>query len=376
MLREEVPVVSTGMREADAIGTILFDALFPNNSSNYRLLGESCGVAASKKMPLRIKLDLAPEIWLLPWELLTPPRRGDFRDRIDEADRWIVRSLGDFRTMIHERPLDRRPTLLVVSADPVGDQFGDIQESLASELDRLTNVLTSQVGRRLNVEHVNGRDTLGQIFDTVQKITREKELVGMHFMGHGGTDAEGGFFWGLDSGRRPQKIYGDGLRHALKGADTIQWAIFNACSSGDGSFGCPLTGLATYLAARKNIPWVIAYLRPVNTKVAERVSSEFYEGVLARREPIEDVIDRLQKRFRFPNEGGLIILERSIEGHPRPDIDLSEQHATPAPSSPMQPATPPSPFPAAPPASENRETRPYRSPAAGLTFCSVPAGVF
>src|SRR5258708_22927551 len=215
MLREEVPVVSTGMREADAIGTILFDALFPNNSSNYRMMGESCGVATSKKMPLRIKLDLAPEIWLLPWELLTPPRRGDFRDRIDEADRWVVRYLGDFRTMIHERPPDRRPALLVVSADPVGDQFGDIQESLASELDRLTNVLNNQLGGRLNVEHVNGRDTLGQIFDTGQKITREKELVGMDFMGHGGAQAEGRGFCGVESGRRARRSVGQGRSPAL-----------------------------------------------------------------------------------------------------------------------------------------------------------------
>jgi formylglycine-generating enzyme required for sulfatase activity len=312
------------------IGADLFQLLFPPGSESLTLLGQSCECALREKAYLRIKLDLHEALSDLPWEMMRPPLTGHWAVPTNQAKKVIVRYLGNIyeptKPTITTPDPAMKPSILIIKADPKDLASSVVTESLRRERDRVGKLLKALSGR-IHCEIIE-EDTRRKLMECVRKLEPAgRPIIGLHFMGHGGVDDYGGYFAGEDGGGRADRIYQDDLRVALDGAESIQWIIFNACYTAVEPIGCRLAGLATSMAVLKNVPTVIAYERPVKTTEAEALAPEFYDLVLKQGRAIEDVIRSLQGKYKNP--GGLVILERSVEGKVQEKIDLGPDDKQP-----------------------------------------------
>jgi formylglycine-generating enzyme required for sulfatase activity len=313
------------------IGADLFQLLFPPGSESLTLLGRSCECALREEAYLRIKLDLHASLSSLPWEMMTPPLTGSWpAEPTNKAKKVIVRYLGNIyeptKPSITTPDFAIKPSILIIKADPKDLASPQVTRSLYRERDKVRELL-KHLSDRIHYEIIE-EDTKWKLMECVQKLESEgRPIIGLHFMGHGGVDEHSGYFAGENDSGLTDRIYQDDLQVALDGAESIRWIIFNACNTAVEPIGCPLAGLATSMAVLKNVPTVIAYERPVKTTEAEALAPEFYDLVLKQGRAIEDVIRSLQGKYKNP--GGLVILERSVEGKVQEKIDLGPDDKQP-----------------------------------------------
>lgn len=314
---------SLSEQQIKQLGKILFELLFPPGSVAYDLLGRSCQCVNQKGAYLRLKLDLHSDLSNLPWETLNPSKVGNWAAEINKARKVVVRYLGniyDSDRRVDAAGTAEQKSLIIVKADPKNFSNAEITRSLYRERDRIINVLR-ELSDWLHCEVIEEKDTLRELSQCVERLESEhRPVIGLHFMGHGGIDEEGGFFLGETEQQEDKRIYEDELRVALDRAESIRWIILNACNTAEEPIGCPLAGLATSMAVLKNIPTVIAYKRPVETTDAENLAADFYKLVLKQGLAIEDVIRSVQGKYKNP--GGLVILQRSVEGRVQEAIRL------------------------------------------------------
>lgn len=312
----------------------------------------SAAVASSsgRETPSASNSRLHRDLANLPWELLECPLDEKWAAQINRANFSILRYLGNAPGSPAPDPL-QKPSVLIVKADPEEFSQSAVTESLAREVKNLRNALDRLAGR-VAYHVIEERPTLGRLVQLVHQLRATSPVIGLHLMGHGGVDERGGFFAGEDEQGRQRRIYARDLRNVLSEAPAIRWVILNACWTGNEPFGSPLAGLATSLAMLKDIPTVIAYQRPVETKDAEMLASDFYEWVLGEGRPVEEVVRSVKSRSSTP--GGLVVLARAVAGRiqdvihlgPRQEPDGGEE--APAPQEEREPLVLPPPA-AAPP---------------------------
>jgi len=315
------------------LGLAFFDMLFPKDSHAYALLGQSCQIADYSGRCLRLKLELHPELANLPWEMIKISRDGHLGVPILTANIAMVRYLGDLgdRKSEIDRTSGVKPYILVVKADPRDRFLHEMTLSFRAERDAIVEVLRGL--EWIGYEVIEDASTLHQLADRVERLeSTGRPVVGLHFIGHGGIGDQGGFLLGEGDSREAVEIDEEQLRRALEPARSLQWVLFNACSTASEPVGFPLTGLATSMAVLKKIPVVIAYKRSVLTQEAEILASRFYTQVVKIGAPIESVVREIQ--FRFSNLSGLVLMVHSVDGrvrgifepakNPRPDPERSE----------------------------------------------------
>lgn len=303
------------------VGEALFTLLFPRSSQVFDLLAWSCHRANLEGKSLRLKLELAPALANLPWEIMQVPSNYPHEVQLNQAKISILRYLGDIfapgRDEVHGKPC-----VLMVRADPQDVADERLGESFLNEWQKVQEILRRH-GGQIDCETIEGADTLAQLMDRVQSLKREgRPILGLHFIGHGGVDERGGFLLGEDADRARRPIYKEELRNALTWVSSLRWVILNACNTAFEPIGCPLAGLATYMAVVQDVPTVIAYTRPVATTAAEALASEFYKAVLNTGLAIEDAVRYLQQRFENP--GGLVMLARSVAGKVQTGFELPQ----------------------------------------------------
>lgn len=315
------------------LASALFELLFPEGSATRVLLARSCERARTEGNELRILLELPSELVNLPWEIMLPPLRGDWAVVLNQT-RWCVqRYFGDIRRPTPAPPVER-PVALVVKADPQEYSTPELTRSLYRERDRLKSTLQG----RMACEVVEDRDTWNNLRNTVNRLADSGQQVwSLHFMGHGGVDEQGGYLVGEDCDGRATRIYGRQLMDVLDRTRSLQLVILNACSTAHQPVGCPLSGLATSVSMLGDVPTVVAYLRPVDTTDAEALAATFYEDVLVRRRPIDEIVRSLQlKQHLDAGTGGLVVLRRAVE-----DEEDRVPRVAPLPPTPSQAAEPP-----------------------------------
>lgn len=351
----------------------LFAALFPQETDSYHLLVSSCLRARTEQRPLRLKLELAPELTNLPWELMRCPPNHSSRQWVEQTRISILRYLGEI-----EFPATTQAsgpaTVLLVRADPAVTRTPVLTESFLNEWNKVREILRRQEGR-VSCETIEGEDTFSQLVDRVHSLTQAgRRIIGLHFIGHGGVDDAGGFLLGEGKKREGRRIYELDLREALDSADALRWVFLNACSTGYTPIGCPLGGLATSLSVVKNVPTVIAYTRPVATSDAEAFAPEFYKMVLDDGIEIEAAIRHLM--HRGDDSGGLVVLARTIAGRMQTALHLAAVREHLAPTEPVSAPQPPAapPLAAAPVAAAAAQA--VGSLRARSAMLSVPAGAF
>lgn len=294
---------------------MMFSILFPETSHAYKLLGRSCQRARDEGKYLRLKLELHPKLSNLPWEVIRCPLSFSWAADINHEKFTVLRYLGNISQagIGAGRPqTGRRPCILIVKADPKEHSSGELATSFFQEREGIERTLRRH-GDWVDYELIEGPSTLARLRRKVQELELDpRPVIGLHYIGHGGVGQRGPYLVGEDDQQHEHRIYERELRDALDRAKSLRWVILNACSTGVEPIGCPLAGLATSMAVIKNVPAVIAYKRPVQTKDAEKLASKFYELVLDRGLAVEDALGRLQKDYGNP--GGLVVLAHALEG--------------------------------------------------------------
>jgi hypothetical protein len=291
--REGRPASRAHSMPPPQIGRRLYDALFMGQVGN--LLEHSRGlIAADPEKGLRIKLhfDLgnrAAQFQSLPWELLARPD-GGFVGLNRHTP--IVRHL-DVAQAAQKIKLSGPLRILATMASP-----SDLaQLDLARERRVLDDLVKRQPNWRIEVLPNASIERLRQV------LTSFRPHI-VHFMGHGGFDAEEGEGYLLFEGpdRRSQPISGQAFATKLLDLRTVGIVFLNACETARGSgddTANPYAGVASSLV-RTGIPAVVAMRQPISDVAAIAFSSAFY-GEMAEGAPLEIAMNEARHAIHATN---------------------------------------------------------------------------
>jgi hypothetical protein len=229
---------------------------------------ERCG----KGLRLRLRLDRAPDLIDLPWELLYSTTL--YGPLVLFENIPLVRYI--------ELPSPPRPLevvgplqILVVVAAPtdlialdaedelarIADATGDLQEAGFVHVDHLTGATLPELVRRL----------------------RKRPCHVLHFVGHGGYGEHDGAGDGVlafeDDERRHHLVSGHDLGVLLRGHRTLRLAVLNSCDGARTSPTDPFAGVAQSLV-RQGIPAVVAMQFEITDTAARLFSHELYRALI------------------------------------------------------------------------------------------------
>ena len=295
----------SGSRVEPLVGRRLFRLLFPESSVGYDLLGRCCDQAQDPKERLKLLMKLPEELVGLPWETLESPANGRYSRVLLQRGLTVVRFQGHLERRIRSR--EGKDVVLLVMANPVDVSSVKLSQSFTRE--QRTLAAWFQLNE-FQVEVIEGPDTRKQLEDKAKEIARSlPQSCGLHFIGHGGTDEDGGYLVGVAKDSSEDPIHWDDLRKLLEPV-AFDWAVFNACETARAPVGAPLASIANSFSTLGEVPLVLAYLRPVETHDAEALAQNLYSRVIEQSDPLDTVLQDLQKASGNP--GGLVWLQRLV----------------------------------------------------------------
>jgi len=298
---------SPEMEAAKSFGGRLFDALFGGDVRG--CLRSSLDEANRQGAGLRLRLRLTdvPELADLPWEYLYNPALNRFLVLSTETP--LVRYL-DLPERI--RPLTVQPPLkvLVVISSPSDYPILDTER----EWEKLREALADLEQRGLVVLERLEDATLM----TLQRRLRRGEYHILHFIGHGGFDAQAqdGVLLLEDEQGRGRPVSGQYLGTLLHDERTLRLAILNACEGARTSRTDPFAGTAQSLV-QQGTPAVISMQFEITDQAAITLAHEFY-AALADGYPVDGALAEARKAiFGQENDvewGTPVLYMRSPDG--------------------------------------------------------------
>ncbi|MEZ5093658.1 CHAT domain-containing protein [Nocardioides sp.] len=265
-------------------GGPLFEAIF----SNELLLAWSRSQDEAREqgdgLRLRLRLNDAPAIAGLPWELLYDERVNAF---IAQSERTPVVRFLDLPSPPRPISVDGPLRVLVVISSPtdleeldVEAEWGRIQEALAPRLDdrvvqidRLPEATLTELGRwlRRHPTHV------------------------IHFVGHGDFDERlgEGVIYFQDSRGRSKAVTSSVLGPFLRDHDPLRMVVLNACRSARTDMRDPFGGMAQGLV-QQDATAVIAMQFPISDRAAVAFTGAFY-GALVDGLPVDQASSSARK---------------------------------------------------------------------------------
>lgn len=260
--------VTSGNQGQDALqelGKVLFDRVFKGNVGSK--FNEARAVAREQGAYLRLAISaLAPELIQVPWEFL----HDDSNYLIKHPKTHIIRVLDSLPPqMAPFRPFRR---LLLAVANPRGPQQFDSD-------DHVQNISKALVG-------------IGASFVLVKPATRAslmqalegEEFDAFYFLGHGELDvADGGRIVLEDKNGGPDYLPASTLAEWLSNSpNTVYFAYFNSCDSGDTSLKDTFSGVAQRILSDGTIPAVVGQQAPAladqSQNIAEAVLRKVCHG--------------------------------------------------------------------------------------------------
>jgi tetratricopeptide (TPR) repeat protein len=268
---------------AKQVGGRLFDAVFTGAVGN--CLGRSLDRAREEDAALRIRLRMSgcPELADLPWELL-----------YDRDDDWFL-ALSDRTPVVRYVQLPNPPRtvpvtlplrVLVIKSEPadyppleLAAEWAQVAESLR-ELTESDDLAFTELAA----------PTLGELR---RALARDSFHV-LHFMGHGGFDAErGGVLLFTDRAGRGVPVTSGDLGVMLHDHVSLRLAVLNACEAGRTDPVDPFAGVADMLV-RRGIPAVVAMQFEVSDDAAVEFAPALY-GALAAGRPVDMAVAEARK---------------------------------------------------------------------------------
>jgi len=257
----------------------------------------------------------------LPWEELRQPGTPEFLALSPQHS--IVRyPMVPRPVLAAQRPSKLR--VLVVAASPRAEYLSLL------DLERERRNLADALKTSSDLEIVDvSSPTLAGLRQTLQK----EECHVLHFMGHGGFDADADcgvlYFETADRGEDP--VPGEDLANKLAGFPMLRLVVLNACksarfaeSSGQGGSHA-LTGVATSLVAG-GLPATIAMRSAISDEAAIAFSRAFYQH-LAAGDPVDTAMVEGRQAIHSEERGRAewatpVLFMRTKEGDLFPAVDL------------------------------------------------------
>jgi hypothetical protein len=289
-------------------GQRLFKALFPGALAS--IVQSSYHFAYQERARLRIRLQInhAPELAMLPWEYLFDPVRQEF------VALSLQSSFVRYTNLMHQIvPFKVEPPLrmLVVNSSPGGYPSFDREQAWFTILDTLDYLALE---KKLIIERLN-KPTL---FD-LQRRLREKEYHLLHFIGHGSTNpstGEGSLIFEDEMGRgRP--VHGEHLGALLRDHFPLRLIALTACDVVRTPAANPYVSIAANLV-RRGVPAVIATHSSLDGAAAASFAGKFY-AMIADFTPVDLAMSETRRALlgeQHDRAWGLSALfTRTADGH-------------------------------------------------------------
>ncbi len=258
---------------AEQAGKTLFQTVFRGEIRELFAQARALARRDSEGLRLLVKLDSAPQLHEIPWELLHDGRQFIADDPATPIVRYLRQSRPT-RSMRVEPPL----RFLLTSACPEGQRQLDLEReehSVRKSLEHLGDRVQPVFKRRVSM------DRLLHVLRRAQ--SRRRPFHVWHHCGHGQILSSGEFCLVLEENGKPQEATAKQLGRLFATSPDLRLAVLNACYSGS------RLGLATELA-RLNVPAVVGFRSGVFDRAARVFSQAFY-GALAHS-PVDVAVNR------------------------------------------------------------------------------------
>ena len=233
---------------------------------------------------VRLRLDSAPELAVLPWELMydADPRVGRFVALAEETP--LVRYLNLPERI---RPLKVTPPVrvLVVIANPADDRYPELD--VESEWRRLQDeALKDSIDQGLISLTRVRRGTLSAL----QQELLETDYNVLHYVGHGRFDQQHQDGLLVFEGERGgvNEVSAERFGALLHNERQLGLAVVNACEGGRAAATDPYAGMAQTLV-RMGVPAVVAMQFEISDRAAITFARYFYWNI-ARGRPVDTAI--------------------------------------------------------------------------------------
>jgi hypothetical protein len=323
----------SGQKAAQEFGGALFELLFPGDVRN--LFVQSLRQAQAKPdRGLRIRFrTLAPELAVLPWELLYDRRPGSFVCLSNATP--FVRFLP---TQQPAEPLVVPPPLRILGmiSSPRGLAALDVEGEV-----RRVEAALGETRRRdlLHLTWIHG-GSWQALKDALRSGSGPWHVF--HFIGHGDFEAghEGHLALTTEQGER-YDLSATSLGNLLADHRSLRLVVLNACKGARGS-GADLFSSTAATLVRRGIPAVVSMQQEISDAAALEFSQEFYAG-LASGHPVDNAVAEARKcislalprsiewatpmlHMRSP-DGVLFNIYENDEIEPEPEPETVEPHA-------------------------------------------------
>lgn len=314
-LRSQEPSRRLGSPEELTIrqfGSDLFEAAIGDQVRDLYMETVHQARSQNQGVGLRMNLEAAPELAVLPWEYLFDTAQQSFLAL--DSSRPLVR-YQRCAAAIPQAVLTVHPPLriLVVESRPGGVPELDTAGERKSILTALQS--EERFANRVELDFLQDAS-----LPALQNRLRESSYHVFHFIGHGTYDREQDVGYLLFEGERgkPQFVPGSVLATLLGDHFSMRLVFLNACEGATVSTADPdpFRGVATSLVQR-SIPAVIAMQAEITDRGAVVLASEFY-AALADQYPVDAALTEARKAldYRFPAamEWGKPVLYRCQQG--------------------------------------------------------------
>lgn len=265
-------------------GQRLFAAVFDNEVQACLRSSQDTVRRQGARLRLRLHLTDVPELAALPWEYLYHATLNRFLAL--SAETPLVRYL-ELPDLILPVALTPPLRLLVMIASPTDQPQLDVEQ----EWGRLKAALADLEQRGLLViERVEDARLA-----VLQQRLRQRDYHILHFIGHGGFDAQRqeGVLLLEDQAVRGHPVSGEDLGTLLHDHRSLRLVVLNACQGGRATGNDPFAGVAQRLVQQR-MPAVVAMQFAITDQAAITFAQEFYSA-LADNYPVDAALTEARK---------------------------------------------------------------------------------
>ncbi len=252
------------------LGGDLFGAVFQNDiRAIYKGGLELVNAKAESGLRVRLHLQEAPELALLPWEYLYDTAANQFLCLNRQTP--IVRYLEMPKAI---SPLKIAPPLRILAVISSPANLPPLE--VEAEKEKISQALADLTkGGLVAVDWLEAA-TVAEL----QKALRRSQYHILHFIGHGDFDetSQRGWLAFEDENELANRMYADQLAAILSNHRSFRLVILNSCKGARAAAANPFVGTAATLV-QQGLPAVVAMQFPISDEAAIKFANEFYAAI-------------------------------------------------------------------------------------------------
>lgn len=275
---------SQKFQAARAFGSKLYNAIFADEVGQVWQKSLILSDTQQRGLRIRLRLDDAPDLVDIPWELLFDSSQALFINTTVQMP--LVRALN---LSLPPRALNIKPPLkiLVVISAPSDAVTLDAAQEWENLRAALQPLIDAEIIALERLEEAN--------MQVLQQRLRRNEYHVLHFIGHGEFDptSQQSSLLFEDEKQRAWRVNGQVLGTLLYDHKTLRFVYLNACEGALAGSSNPFNGIAQSLL-RQGIPAVLAMQFLITDAAALKFSQEVYRA-LADNYPLEAALSEARK---------------------------------------------------------------------------------